>query len=246
MQDAACLVDTRTLRVHAFSGFPKEIARIIAGYSAEYTLLDWIPADKLDPDTFYMNQHLFDDNPMISQSTIAAMTEDRRARIGMDRHLRMVENPMSANLIKANPDIYICIAMWKNPAILDWLLERGTRIDWDYLAQNPCEKAVKMVLSHSNRGYYYALSQNPAAIGWLRANTKLISKYAICANPAAIDIIQGLGEINYHWLCSNPHPWAIEHLRLNQEKIVWYAFSSNPGIFEARTDPALVARLVEM
>lgn len=238
MQETHEQIDQWTSRVirvtYEFSGFPREVAQIIAGYCAtEQKLREWIDPSKLDRVSIYANPIAFS-NGMLNMNNLT-----------QNKYPHIAQNPAAADFLKSTPSDLTCSDfIWQNPELLDWLVDKhNLPIKWYFLAQNQCERAVKMVLSNPIRYNDFLLMGNPFAIAWIRSNMALINVNYICGNSAAVDLIQELEEIDYHWLSVNPHPWAIEQLRLNQNKIDWHMFSTNPSIFEWYTNQELVAQL---
>lgn len=233
---------TRYAVTRKFVGFPKDIANIVAGYAeVKVRLRDWIPRDKLDPDTIYANPAAYRAGFLDVHYVPSGRNQQRTQEFA--------KNPEAIEIIKSSHDIYICNTMWSNPAATYWLLARREYVSWFFLTLNPSLEAVKHLLSNLDwinaLRYTDWLSSNPGMITWIRANPKAMCNKFICANPAAIDIIQSLERIDYDNLSANPHPWAIEQMRLHQEKISWVRFSRNPGIFEEYVDQELVAAISE-
>lgn len=210
---------TYLLTVNEFAGFPRDIARIVSEYVITHQYLDWIDKSKIvhsdlceNPNAYYSGLVTANDNP-----------------------IDYAQNPAMRAEILANWEI--CIRserIIENPAVFPEVIKSGIRIFSNLLPYNKHPDAVRLTLEKYLDEQ--ECSVNPMLIKYIsKPNNSMI-----CANPAAIDIIQSLSQINYNWLSCNPHPWAIEHLRLNQDKIVWGWFSTNPSIFEERTDPKLL------
>ncbi len=219
----------RVIVIDEFIGFPKEIARIIAEYCMELRLLPWIDKDKLDRECLYSNPK--------------ALEAGWLDLCGGDSYW-IAGNPAAGEVIKADIDRYIWEPpIWENPSVFEFLIESGYPINNEWFSLNPHPKAVQIMLANFADMNMDHFNENPSAVQWLRENPRFIDNECICANPAAIDIIQRLPEINYDKLSSNSHPWAMEQLHLHQDRICWIEISSNPGIFEHRIDDALVSAL---
>jgi hypothetical protein len=235
---------THYIVTRKFAGFPKDIAGIIAGYvEIKMRLLDWIPREKLDPDTIYANPAAYRAG-FLDLSSVPSDSNQIRT-------LEFAKNPEAIGMIESSGDKFVYNVTWSNPAVTEWAITRlgVAAISWFHFTANSSPAAVKLMLINLNHiktlKYINRLSRNPGMIAWVRANPELIDSTFICANSAAIDIIQGLSKISYMLLAANPHPWAIEQMRLHQEKINWVMFSRNPGIFEEYVDPELVAAISE-
>ena len=219
MQETHEQIDQWTSRVirvtYEFSGFPIDIANIIAGYLAtEQGLCEWIDPAKLRKLEFHLN-------PVAVKLGMIDLTKLRPVS---RECYNIAQNPAAADFIRARPGLFTgCDSIWANPAILEWIygeFRPGEKDQYDWLARNPCQRAVN-ILTNSYPGCFdlEIFSQNPAAAEWFGGRgsksvdddewwakgfgAKDMDKSAICANPNAIDIIQSLDEISYHYLSAN-------------------------------------------
>jgi hypothetical protein len=222
---------------------PRAIAELIAGYASRLELLSWIDATKLSRPSLYANPNAY----LAGDLNLKNITYMERSNLA--------RNPAAAELIKSDPSISDHTEVWMNAAMLDWLLKNkryeleAYRSSFAALCFNANPQAVSMIIGRildenekgeRKRRYSMMISSNPSAITYLREHPDKIDNGHICANPEAIDIIQGLEVIDFDQLSYNSHPWAIEQLRLNPDKINWFNFPANPGIYEPRIDTGIV------
>jgi hypothetical protein len=220
------------LTIDKFAGFPKDIARIVSEYVTQLQYLDWIDQSKI-------NTKFLCENPNAYYAGL--VTAD-------DNSIHYAQNPAMRAEILANWNE--CIKserIIENPAVFPDVIASGIKFNENWLPFNTHPDAVKLIVEKClDRLNCQA---NPQLIEYIRDSTIKLQHGIIAANPAAIDIIQSRlisdGDINWTYLSMNPHPWVIEHLRDHQDEIVWSWFSTNPGIFEYRVDPKLVAELSE-
>lgn len=219
----------RTVIIEEFSGFPKCIAGVIAEYCMIPKLLSWIDPNHID----YIP---LQENPKAIESSMIDV---------QGRHDSFIAfNPEAAEYIKEHMDDFMSNDwIWANSALFDWLLESNSMdcIPFEELRYNPNPKAVKYVVDHAPEWLDY---NNPGAFEYFRQKMSPEEISELYGNTAATDY---LGDFAGHGdeLSRNSHPRAIEYLRTHQDEIDWFRFSMNPGIFEYRIDPELVAALSE-
>ncbi len=223
--------------------FPITVIHIIAGYAATPQLLSWIPYAKLK------KKHL--------RSIAAAYDAGYCSWDDVDEtsHGYLLKNthPNAVAIVKQNMRFanYMTFG-WANPALIDVLLDdpkHSKRIDWQYLSENPSKRAVDLMLANPIHIYDGPAVKNPGLIAYSRDHELLTPRSGACANPHqdVIDIISQWPDSDLCWvnLCRNSHPWALEKLRVNQDRIHWDILSSNPSIFEYREDPGIIAALMD-
>ncbi len=231
-----------------FTGFPRVIAEIIAGYIARPRLLQWIPSNRLVDKGLLINPLAFD---AWGIDMLAVM--ERFAPSFLRGHL--VQNPAMEEHIRAwyaegDDSILHYAGIWENPAVIDILLDAAAKdpkqVNWKWLSRNPHPKAVELLMANLSMVQYQRFSMNPTAWPHISPRRGWIDFVTIGANPAAIDIIikNELYIKKYgQYLSLNPHPWVIKYLQTHLEEIDWENFSSNPGIFEFFVDPEMVLML---
>lgn len=216
------------LTVDEFAGFPKDIAQIVAEYITTHKYLDWINQTLIcreylceNPNAYYAGLVTVDDEPT-----------------------HYAQNPAMRDEILANWDK--CIKsrrIIENPAVFPEAMASGASYNLINLALNTHPDAIKLLVEkHLHKD---ECACNPKLISHINLSTINRKNVYMLANPGAISIIQFDKVRNYGYLSCNPHPAVIEHLRCNQDKIEWTWFSTNPGIFERRPDPKLLAELSE-
>jgi hypothetical protein len=237
-----------------FLPFPKELATIIADYCAELKLREWI-----QPEAVYANPNIWENSNAV-EAGVLDLTQ-------MDQHIEeAAANPALIEFIKAKPDMYKkTYGIWKNPAALDWLLDDGifedpiNEVEFPYLCSNPHPRAVKMVIVEIEQDddmYEIDLAEflaNPSAFAYTTTNLAYLMSndendvgHWRMGNPAAVDSIRQDFKSNvwnrngFKPLSRNPHPWAIEQLRLRWDEIHMDMFAANPGIFHYVTSKKLI------
>ena len=221
-----------------FKSFPRVIAEIIAGYAATLRMLDWSPKEKINQSLLFSNSNADEagllDWKYHSGVVNVAKNSCSKAipiiRDGLDMLGNSIDSPV-----------------WGNPAMYDKLLYcTGYTIDWYWLSRNPNERAVALLLTNLHEISVHGFSMNPSAMPFLRENPRYILPGPLCANPAAIDIIQLMDyeQIDWYYLSQNSSAWALEYLRINFDKIDWHWMAGNSGIFQYLPDPAIVNMLI--
>ncbi len=71
---------------------------------------------------------------------------------------------------------------------------------------------------------WYRVNLHPNAVQYLEQNPERIDRRYICANPAALHL---LDDIDWHYLSENPA--AIHLLEANESSIIWTFLSLNPA-----------------
>lgn len=218
-----------------FRPFPRVIAEIIAGYCAEIKLLDWIhPAPLLRSPNLYANplahwadmldlSHIDPRDPNYGNKLLCPTN----VGFGCSCTYHATTNPALKDFIKAAHSSFMLPPTSKYPGPLEIL---------GHMAYVWCVENVGML---------HAPGINIDAIN--KSRGKLTSDWIDGAeahmNPAnIIDIkyLLTLNCVNYEMLSSNPHPWVMEHLHDNWDKIHIDFFAENPGIFHMSTNKKLV------
>jgi hypothetical protein len=231
--------------------FPNDVIGIIADYSAMPHLLEWMPRDKLDMD-MVLHQKLSFDAGLHGPEYIGLPEPEYIVEVSLSflyvtRRIGNIYHPLS------------WIHTWADPDILDHLLDNpalsehgsdlpvaGRYISWEGLCMNPHPRAIDLVLENqsADSASMNRLSRNPAMVPFFLEHPDLVDHEALWANPheKVIELLSQMPECLYNWhtLSQNPHPWAINKLRENPDKIEWNCMSSNPGIFEYRRTPELI------
>jgi hypothetical protein len=213
------------------------IAEIIADYVAIPRFLDWIhPGPILRQDSLYAN-------PRALEAGLLDCVDPTDVQTAW----YLAQNPAAMDIIRANPNVFIYQhSIWRNPAAIEWLLEQKVKINWPNLSANPSPIAIKMLKENPDKIEWPKLSENPGAFDILRENMDKILEPPIHANPLVIEYTKVAifpDQMSWDALSRNPHPWAIEHLRANWDKINVEYFATNPGIFHYPRDANLVKLL---
>lgn len=223
-----------------FKPFPRVIAEIIAEYAAVMRMLDWIPKNKINKSLLFANSNA-DEAGMLDWKYHSGIVNV--AKNSSPNAIPVILSGLGPLLTNS-----IDQSVWGNPAMFDTLMSLPThRIVWHCLSRNPDERAVALLLANLDEISWYGFNMNPGAMSFLRENPRYIIPRQLCANPAAIDIIQAMDyeQIDWFYLSQNPHPWALDYLRINFGKIDWHVLAGNAGIFQYLPDPAIVDVLVD-
>lgn len=228
--------------VYEFSGFPKCIATIVADYCAVLQLLSWIDLACIDWRSLCKNPEA------VKSGMINIKYADRYA---------LAPNPAAADYIKQHWDWFCtCWGVWENPNLFEWMIENhpDTEGKWECIQHNTNPNAIKHILECSDRDIDEISLTNPSISqcgSWVYILENITSQglSLLYGNPKAMEdgMCDDLDEHtdDFGYLSMNPHPRAIEYLKMYPNKIDWEMFSSNPGIFEYRADPELVNALSE-
>lgn len=221
--------------------FPQEIVSLIGEYLATPRLLDWIDPTKLLASGFKQNPLAWESELPLGDSTYKIASSSHPTAIAVIRVVGSFGESISP--ILSNPaHIQIAFQHFQDAVDRPYIHDHVKLL----FSKNPHPIAIGYLSKHNQYIDICGFNMNPGAIQWLRENPSMINLSNICANPEAIDIIQNLDRPSWMFLSANPHPWAINQLRLHPEKIDWYFFSTNPGIFCRRPDPGITAELTSL
>jgi hypothetical protein len=217
--------------------FPTDIALLIAGYSAHWSIAPWA--------THLVSFTSSDDLQMHPQAIdyIIHTIEHGRAVNWID----MSQNPAAIHLLLKNLDKiewesfsmnpaawpWLCEhpekidtnIIWSNPAALDWLLEQKWPIDWDWLSINCSLRAISLLEQNFDKVNWNYAHGNSGAMKLLRMHWK-----------------HNGGRINWIQLSFNTHPDAIKMLHEHEDsrelhRVEW---AYNPCVFEAAIPSGLI------
>jgi hypothetical protein len=152
-------------------------------------------------------------------------------------------NPSAIELLKKNPDRIKWDWLSMNPNAIELLENNLDKVDWFYLSENP--GAISILEKNMDKIYWPGFNQNPSAVPFLKKNPDKIIWYwfSINPNPDAIPLLEkNLDKIHKiseevesnrfsDWVLLSKNPGAISILEKHPQKIFWYYFSMNPGIF---------------
>ena len=139
-------------------------------------------------------------------------------------------NPAAIDLLIENPDKINWKYLSENPAAIDLLKANRDKIVWNNLSRNTA--AIELLEEHA---YYNKIKEEtepfPYGVFKLLAYEDDINWCLISENPAAIDFLKmNPDKINWQYLSGNPA--AIDLLKMNPDKIDWGYLSANPSAID--------------
>jgi hypothetical protein len=182
-----------------------------------------------------------------------------RANMDKINWYELSRNSGAVPLLEANMD-KVCWSMLSANFNAMHLIEANMdKVDWYALCAN--FNAIHLIEANMDKVHWDSLSTNKNAVHLLEANQDKINWVMLALNRNAVHLLEAnQDKINHKWLTLNPHivsimekgaipidtsrfgwsdwsnfckhPESIPFLRAHPERINWYGFSKNPGIFE--------------
>lgn len=221
--------------------FPTDIALLIAGYSAHWSIAPWathlvsFTSDddlQMHPQAIDYITHAVEHGHAVNWGD---MSQNPAAIHLLLKNLDKIDwesfsmNPTAGSWLQEHPEKIYHSSIWSNPAVLDYLMEQKWPIDWDWLSLNHSPHAISL------------LEQNLDNVNWSYAH----------ANPGAMKLLRmhwkhNGGRINWNQLSFNTHPDAIKMLHEHEDsrascRVVW---AYNPCVFEAVIPSGLIEVLL--
>jgi len=187
---------------------------------------DYIRHDKI-------NTRMFSQHP--SNAAVRMMLENHR----LINIAGLLSNPNPnigplLRIVKSSIEAEHCSHMScsHNPAILKFLEENPSYIDWYSLSGNECDDAIRILQNNPDKIVWWIFSSNSSALEIIKKNMDKVDKQSICKNknPAAMEIIEQIlaAEPSYMEIVSE-NPNAMHIINRNVEIVDGFYLSRNPN-----------------